>query len=501
MRTQRSTCIWAMLVAVALLWVCVPAKAQTDDPFSIRVESNLVLVRAQVFRKNWIRETTAPTYAQCRISDGAAFHSLAFSEPFTPKDCYFDIVVHTLGIGDFHIFEDNVEQRIENVKYEPEALISARDNLGFHGEWSHTPQGKWSTIDVNTGWIPVEARYFYRLAYIPTKVEEGKCHKIKVTVDRRDAVVYATDQYCYTTNPATDPLNGTKFSAQMEMELNSDKRPRIPLSAETNFLYTNAQKARVDLVLEFPWDHLQHQFTLLGLQASIGVLGVAYRKDHTVAARFSDFGCCSSGARWFANPIAQAGNLPSRYETQFDLPAGEEYKLAVVLSDGENFGRVEIPLKIDSYAGKALAISSVALCNRFRDSRVATEEAAAVNLAPAYVPLVSRGLQFTPAAHTSFKSTDHLTAYFEVYEPLLTDEPKTQVQANVKIVDAQTGQTRFQFAPIDATVFKQPGSTTLAVAGDLPLSQLAKGDYIVEAQATDSAGHATPVRTAAFTIE
>jgi len=129
------------------------------------------------------------------------------------------------------------------------------------------------------------------------------------------------------------------------------------------------------------------------------------------------------------------------------------------------------------------------------------EEASAVNLAPAYVALASRNLQFTPAAHTNFKSADHLTAYFEIYEPLLAEQPKTRVQAHVTSMDAQTGEMRFQFASIDATSFKQPGSTTLAVAGDLPLSQLVKGDYLIEVQANDSAGRTTPMRTASFTIK
>ena len=111
------------------------------------------------------------------------------------------------------------------------------------------------------------------------------------------------------------------------------------------------------------------------------------------------------------------------------------------------------------------------------------------------------GLQFTPTAHTSFKSTDHLIAYFELYEPLLTEQPKTQVQARVKLVDAQSGETRFQFAPIAATSLERRGSATLAVTADLPLAQLPKRNYIVEAQATDSAGSTSPMRTATFTIQ
>ncbi|MGB7729858.1 MAG: hypothetical protein WBL50_17640, partial [Candidatus Acidiferrum sp.] len=392
-------------------------------------------------------------------------------------------------------------REIQSVEYEVEAMADSRDNRGFHGEWSHTPRGKWSTIDMGTQWLAAPAIHFYRLAYVPNNPEEGKCHKIRVTVDRHNADVYATDQYCYTTNPATDPLGGTKFGRQMNTDLNSHKKVRIPVVMQANFFYLNSQMARVDIVLEFPWNQLKHQFTLRDLHASIGVLGEAYKKDRTVATQFTDFGCCASGTRWFANPLVEAGNLLSRYETQIDLPAGAEYELRVVLSDGENLGRAVVPLNIDNYDGKQLAISSVVLSNRFRDAKVAAEEAAAVNLAPGYLPLVSKGLQFTPAAQASFKSTDHLKAYFEVYEPLLADQPRTAVQAHVRIVDGQTGQVRFQFAPIDATSYKRPGSTILAVAGDLPISQLPKGDYRVDAQATDSAGRSTTWRSATFTIE
>ena len=494
---------WSLLTCT---FFCLPANAQTDDPFSIRVQSNLVLVHTEVYGEQSINKGFALAYTQCRTADGVAFASLPFFTPFTPSDCFYDIVVHGLGVSDFHLFEDGIEQKIESVRYEREPIVSVRDNsvrdnLRFHVEWSYTPRGKWSTIDLGTTeWGPAPAKYFYRLAYVPSK-PEGKCHKIKVNVDRHFAVVYAEDQYCYTTNLATDPLDGTRFGRQMETDLNSKKKAIIPLSAQASFVYTNLQSGRVDVVLEFPWNRIEHHFLRANLVTSIGVLGVAYKKDHTVATRFTDFGCCASGTRWFAVPIADAGNLPSRYETQIDLPAGEEYELRVVLSDRENFGRVEIPLKIDSYDGKNLAISSVVLSDRFRDAKVAAEEAAGVNLALAYVPLVSGDLQFTPTAHTNFKSTDHLIAYFELYEPLLTEQPKTQVQARVKLVDAQSGETRFQFAPIAATSLERRGSATLAVTADLPLAQLPKGNYIVEAQATDSAGSTSPMRTATFTIQ
>jgi hypothetical protein len=472
--------------------------AQTEDPFSIRVESDLVLVHAEVYNDHSLN---SPTFRQCRIASAKTFDNLPFSEQFIPSDCYHDVVIHDLGVNDFHVFEDGIEQKLESVQYEPEALISARDNHGFHAEWSHTPRGKWSTIDLGTQWLVAPGLHFYRLAYVPSRPVEGKCHKIKVSVDRRAASVYSTDQYCYTTNPASDPLQSTKLGRRMQNDLDSDRKPAIPLSMAVNYFYTDPHTVRVDIVVEFPWDHLAHHFARTDLLATIGVLGVAYKKDGSVAARFSDFGCCASGTRWFANAIVASGNLPSRYETQMDLPTGDAYQLNVVLSDGDAFGRAVIPLDISANDGNQLSISSVVLSNRFRDAKVAAEEGKAVNLAPYYVPMVSKDLQYVPEAGHSFKSSDHLTAYFEVYEPLLAEQPNTSVQALVRIVDNQTGDTRFDFHAIDAVSYRREGTTVFAIAGDLPVAQLAKGSYRVEVQAADSVGRKTPVRITNFTIE
>ena len=487
------------LVCTSVL-TSLPADAQGDDPFSIRVESKLVLIHTEVYDQKEMYAVTE-AYKECRIADWQRFDRQPLSVPFTASDCYHHEVIHGLGAKDFHIFEDGVEQRIDSVRYELESRFSARDNLGSHGEWSHTPQAKWSTVDLGTRWAPYPLFYFYRVGYVPTGPESGKCRKVKVRVDQPHAAVYANDHYCYLSNTVTDPLHGTKFGIQMERVLDSRKRARIPLSVQAGFFYANSQTARVDIALGFPWGELKHGFFRGDLQASIGVLGVAYNRDHTIATRFSDFGCCASGTRWMANPLDEDGNLPSHYETQIDLPAGAEYELRVVLSDGESFGRVVVPVVIDGNDGKQLTISSVVLCDRYRDARVAADEAAAVNLAPQYVPLVSQGLQFTPASQTRFKSSEHAMAYFEVYQPISGEQPRTDVKAHVRIVDAHTGAKKFEFYPVDAKSYERPDSRVLAFSGDLSIAQLPKGEYRVEAQATDSAGHSSAVRSATFTVE
>ena len=89
--------------------------------------------------------------------------------------------------------------------------------------------------------------------------------------------------------------------------------------------------------------------------------------------------------------------------------------LRVVLSDGKNFGRAEVPLNIEKYDKKELALSSVMLCKRIRDAHAAAVESSAANFAPQYVPLVTKGIQVTPTGDTRFKQGEPLYGYFELY--------------------------------------------------------------------------------------
>jgi hypothetical protein len=132
---------------------------------------------------------------------------------------------------------------------------------------------------------------------------------------------------------------------------------------------------------------------------------------------------------------------------------------------------------------------------------VAAVEAAAANLAPQYVPLVSKGVRFTPAGDTDFKKGEPLIVYFQVYEPLLAAHPHPKVEAHVRILDAKTGKVVKTFHVVNAASYEQPGSTTISIARKIPFGQLPKGAYRLEVQATDSAGESTPWRTANFTVQ
>ena len=56
--------------------------------------------------------------------------------------------------------------------------------------------------------------------------------------------------------------------------------------------------------------------------------------------------------------------------------------------------------------------------------------------------MVSRGIQVTPAGNTRLGQSEHLYAYFEVYEPQLTSISGITVKAHFRIVDAKTGEIK-----------------------------------------------------------
>ena len=510
MKEVALTC--ALWLAASLCTFVRVAVGQTGGTLSIRVESELVVVPAWVFDKDVRAELVTSNEICCDRTNWEAFDKLRPSQPYLPKDCD-ERVIRGLTAKDFHVFQDGAEQRIQSVTYEPEPRVYfVRDNVGHHDEYSDTPGAKWSTSELGAGFFPSYAHYLYRIAYVPPKSEVGSRHRIKVKVDRR-ALVYARDEYYNTKHVPSDPLNGTELGDQLQKDLASAKDGKIGLSLQTSFFYTDTDAARADIAIEFPWSSLHREWRNGTLQATIGVLGVVYRKDETLAGRFSGIGCCPPedyptfvrtdnpyDDPYKPRPWLDVSSIPSRYETQIELPPGQ-YDLRVVLSDSWKYGRVEVPLIIDSYDREQLALSSVVLGKRYCDAGAAAQEAAAANLAPQYVPLVSKGIQVTPAGDTHFTKAEPLIAYFEAYEPQVDGKAEATVQAHLRIRDAETGEIRKEFPPLSAAPYIKAGSRAIPIEQQIDIGGAPKGAYRLEVQATDSAGRSTAWRTANFTVE
>jgi len=511
----------ALIWALSAFSVFVPrVDSQDAKPSPIRVNTTLVVVRAAVFDKRHTLNLSNEE-RECLRADQQRLYGLSPTQPYIPKACW-DVVVRDLKAGDFHLFVERAEQKIEGFHLERSNIL-VRDNLGAHNEFSFTPAAKWSSVDlpfpgVQRGRVDAtENFHYYNLTFAPQGDAGASCHNIKLKVDRPQTVVYYRPEYCVQQTPF-DLLGGTRFGKQLEQQADSTKPGNLALPYQIGSFYVGNGKSRVWLSIEFPGDLLRRNWEwslneCWTLQASIGVFVIVRSHSGTEVVRFSDLGCCAdySTARLFtATDWASPGlskqmlgmervRIPIRYEAQFELPPGD-YELRLALSDGARAGRIQTELRIEN-PGEGLGLSSVMLGRRVQDAGVAAEEmAAAENFAPQYVPMVSKGVQVAPAGDTHFKEYEQMLAYFEVYGPKLSSSSLT-AQAHLRISDATTREIKRDLGSVDAAPYINPGSTTIPILVRTPLNTLRKGSYHLEVQVTDSSGESTPWRSAAFTVE
>lgn len=494
---------------VALLFIHVSpllTRAQTESTLVIRVESNQVLVPTFVFDKARFNELATRAENRCFDDNEKALAEMGVSVRYSPSKCWAGLITN-LAPKQFHLFEDGAEETIQSVIPQHWHEWDVSDNFGHHREYSGTPRGKWSTSELGALFSPPLADDFYIIAYTPPASPAGSCHQIRVTVDRPNSWVYTRSQYCNTTHSPVDPLKGTAFSQQLKANLDSPKKGKIELSAYAGIFFSDSDTAYADLVLEFPWNSLHREWVHgnRDLYATIGVLGLVCRKDGTVATRFSDQACCPSDVPFghSGEPIydtwVDAGEIPARFETQIDLSDGQ-YDVRAALSDGIKFGRVHIPLTVETDDKKQLAISSIALCRRVHkvDPPSYTEGI----LPSKFVPLVSKGLEFTPSADTVFKKSDPMFAYFEVREPRLAGtDAALQVQFEMRITNVKTGELKTDTGLRSADSYVNAGSLVIPIAEQIAVKELPKGQYRMEVQASDSTGAKTQWRAVSFSIQ
>ena len=473
--------------------------------------------------------------------------------------------ISELSIGDYHVFEDGVEQPVHNLRVVSGNVWYATDSLipiSNHLEYAGTPKGIWYGPDVlipsvlgrmggGVGRNPYKTlphphyHSLYEISYSPPSSVEGSCHEIRVTVDRSDAVVYARDEYCNVKHTPFDPLKGTKEGEQLEAFATSEQRGNLQISAEASYTFIDFGLYRGYIAVDLPWRSFIKNSHRCPSCVNVMLLGIVYSRDGKLVTRFSDESATPSGStniKWIQNEsfIDIPGSLvPSRYVTQIDLSPGS-YNIQMVVSDGDDYGRVALHIDLETNERNNIAVSGIVLCKRYTNMDLAwswlknnnDEELAdrkklsvdEVSTAPEYHPLVSKGIGFTPTGDTVFHrgnnhTGNYFTSYFKVYEPNerrpLGDcmfsyfevyEPtlwsgQTKVQYEMRVVDSKTDKTIVDTGLRSADSFVNPGKLIIPIAEEIAIDKLPVGAYRVEVQASDSTGKQTPWRSASFTVE
>ena len=342
--------------------------------------------------------------------------------------------------------------------------------------------------------IGKEQSQYYVLGYTPSESPEGSCHTLKVKVDRGGTIVRSRSEYC-NVRPR-DLLAGSTAEQRMESQASADMSGNITGSMEIPFFYISPNTARVNLALEFPSDSIKFEKVKGKMHAEINILGIAYRPDNAIAARFSDTVNLNLADQQAVDNFFKA---PFHYENQIEISSGQ-YIFKVVFSSGnDSFGKLEKPLNIDPYNGNQFALSGLALSNQAR--RVPEPESGENFALLDQTRLIAHGMEITPSATNRFRASEGAAIYAEVYEPLLAAPTPPHIGIRVMVRDRKSGEKKVDISVPNADFSIQKGSLIVRLGLQLPMTSLTPGQYQLQLGAADSAGHASDYRISDFEIE
>jgi VWFA-related protein len=338
-----------------------------------------------------------------------------------------------------------------------------------------------------------ELNQFYVLGYVPQATAEGSCHALKVKMNKAGLDVRSRSGYC-NVRP-TNPLEGKPVEKQMEAQASGAGAGTIHASMQAPYFYAAPNVARVNVSMEIPGDALVFNKDKGKYHANVNILGIAYKADGTVGARFSDkLNMDMEKDEW-----KEFTKQPYRYQNEFDAGPGN-YKLSVVLSSGgEGFAKMETPLVIDAYDGNKFTLGGVLLSTSAQKvDEIPTEVDA--TLLEDRKPLIVKGMQITPAASYQFKKTDNVMLYSELYEPLMKTDPATKVLSGYYIFDKATNKQMFFTGGVALDSFVEKGNTVVPFALRVETKDLPPGNYRLVLLALDGQKRQSPERPVEFTL-
>ena len=341
--------------------------------------------------------------------------------------------------------------------------------------------------------IGKEQNEYYLLGYTPPESPEGSCHNLKVKLDKGGMTVRARTGYCNVHK--ADPLEGKAVEKTLETEVLSNEPGKLSAPLQLPYFFTGANTARVDVAMEIPTSTVKFEKVKGKHHAEINLLGIAYKQDGSVGARFSDTVKLDFNDKKEAEEFA---SKPMHYDNQFDIASGK-YNFKIAFQAGPEWGKLEKPLNVEEFDGKTVTISPVALSKDIHKISDTETNLDAV-LLEGRTPLIAAGMEVVPSATARFKKTDTAVTYMEVYEPDNVDKEPPQLGVELSVVDKKSGAVQGNSGLIDFTKLQQQGSPVVPIGLKLPVAQLAPGTYLANYTVKDNRGR-TATRSVEFEVE
>ena len=342
--------------------------------------------------------------------------------------------------------------------------------------------------------IGKEMEEYYILGYTQPDSPEGSCHALHVKLDQKDTIIRSRTGYCNAR--ARDVLAGNPVEKTLESRVTGTQAGNIAATMQAPFFYTGPNVARVNVAMEIPADTLKFDKQKGHFQAEMNVLGLAYKPDGSVGARFSD-----TIKKDFEDKkqVEAFEHSVFHYENEFEVASGD-YNLKVVFSTGgSNFGKLETPLKIEPWSNQ-FGLGSLALSREYHQA--AAMAGLDSSLIEDRVPLIAGGSQVVPYGSNKFSKATPPVFYTEIYEPeLLNADPKDRpvIAMQIRVLDRKTKEQKASTGLMRLDMNGVTENPTVPLAEPIPINDVGPGQYTVEVQARDSNGK-TATRTADFDL-
>ena len=269
----------------------------------------------------------------------------------------------------------------------------------------------------------------------------------------------------------------------------------VTASMQAPFFYTSPNTAQVHLAVEIPSAALKFEKVKGKQHAAINILGIAYKPDASIAARFSD--TVNRRLRW----QERSRGIP---ETAVSLRKPVWRRLRRVQTESRvQFRQRELRQTRNAALDRPLPWSGIQHEWRGAEQRHSPCRRHLTDLDSQLLedrtPLVVQGMQISPSASNHFKKTDTAAIYAEVYEPLLKNPNPPEVAYELIVVERKSGQEK---APHRRPAPKgKAGDPVIPLGLKLPVASLDPGSYRVKLRAVDSVGNSSKTRIADFEVE
>ncbi|MEZ5402960.1 MAG: VWA domain-containing protein [Bryobacteraceae bacterium] len=340
---------------------------------------------------------------------------------------------------------------------------------------------------------------YYILGYYSTNpAEDGKYRRIKVRLvaDAKAKLEYRSGYFApkhfqqFTSNDKERQLE--------EALLLGDPITDLPVALEVNWFRRGRDRYIVPVSVKIPGSTIELAKKRNHEEARLDFIGQVREPGGAIAGNVRDYITVK-----LTGPDAERlGSRHLQYDTAFTLPPGD-YTLKFLARENETgrIGTFETKFTVPNVDAQTpyLRLSSVVWANQREPVASAVGEAQRDKKAQRDHPLVQGGQKLIPSIHRVFRKSQDLYVYAEAYDAGVAAETKSpSLAATVSLYRGKVKTFESEAYRLTAAPDRNRGG--LPVEIEVPLGNLAPGDYVCQLNVVDEAGKRFAFRRTPLTV-